>query len=487
MLASGGILLHTLSTMEDTQTFARRVEECLEAKRERLDRSDLVKLKESFKLFQSSFQGLRAVLDKKGILHDDPYKYDLKISEVAVPPEGPFTEAEKVDTMSVRVSQFDSYLDFLNNYYQFSTDFLTMGRIKRLLALTKYFNFTQFSDTSTHLNTRALAELAAMVKKGSDQFSSGLIAESLGQLDRATREILAALKELTAYHKERYKLELRQLVMPGLSIDPTFAITHREEAIKQVRRKFSEVASERPFYPELAEEVLLEDFSSEGPELRDAALKRIAVQEEKKASGDKAKSFRGVLVDGARALAAAAFPLEDAIAKLEEASTLLESCDQGLGARLRRMIRRLFSPEDQGLVYRIGILDPVSNLRVEEELDFGRFIEEAKKRAALASSLAQRNGPAIRRMEGLPEDQAYKFLQRNIEELQKTLRVLAGLDDFFKEGMPAEVKAKHRGIKVEITTIKGAVIKANQKKHEYVAQREELEQMRRLGIRDAAP
>jgi hypothetical protein len=38
-----------------------------------------------------------------------------------------------------------------------------------------------------------------------------------------------------------------------------------------------------------------------------------------------------------------------------------------------------------------------------------------------------------------------------------------------------------------MTTIKGAVIKANQKKHEYVAQREELEQMRRLGIEDLAP
>ena len=37
-----------------------------------------------------------------------------------------------------------------------------------------------------------------------------------------------------------------------------------------------------------------------------------------------------------------------------------------------------------------------------------------------------------------------------------------------------------------MTTIKGAVIKANQKKHEYVARREELEQMRRLGIKDPA-
>ncbi len=473
--------------MEDTQTFAHRIEECLEAKRERLDRGELVKLKESFKLFQSSFQGLRTVLDKKGILHDDPYKYDLKISEVSVPPEGPFSESEKIDQMSVRVSQFEAYLDFLNNYYQFSSEFLTMGRIKRLLALTKYFNFAQFSDTSTQLNTRALAELVGMIKKGSDQFSTGIVADALLQLDRATRDILASLKELTIYHKERYKLELRQLVMPGLAIDATMAITHREEVLKTVRRKFAEVASERPFYPELAEEILMEDYSSDGPRLRDELLKRIEIKEEKKVERDKEKSFRSILIDGARSLAAAAFPLEDALAKLEDNSVLLESRDQGLGARLRRMIRRLFSPEDKGIVYRVLVLDPATNQRKPEDLDFSRFVEEAQKRASLVASLSQRGGPSQKRMEGLPEDQAYKFLQRNIEELQRTLRLLAALDDYFKEEMPADLQPRLRGIKVEITTIKGAVIKANQKKHEYVAQREELEQMRRLGIRDAAP
>jgi hypothetical protein len=473
--------------MEDTQTFAHRVEECLEAKRERLDRVELVKLKESFKLFQSSFQGIRTILDKKGILHEDPYKYELKISEVANPPEGPFPESEKLDQMSIRVSQFESYLDFLNNYYQFSTDFLAMGRIKRLLALTKYFNFMQFSDTSTQLNTRALAELLNMVKKGSDQFSSGILAEALGQLDRASRDILAALKELTIYHKERYKLELRQLVMPGLAIDTTFAITHRDETIRQVKRKFAEVAGERPFYPELVDEVLREDYSSDGPSLRDALLARIEVKEEKKTARDHEKSFRGVLMDGARALAGAAFSLEDALAKLQDNSAILEARNQSFSARFRRMIRKLFFPEDQGLVYKIEVLDPVSNQRKAEDLDFGRFVEEMSKRASLLASLAQRNGPAMKRMESMPEDQSYKFLQRNIEELQRMLRILSALDEFFKEETPEEDLSKLKGIKVELTTIKGAVIKANQKKHEYVAQREELEQMKRLGIQDPAP
>jgi hypothetical protein len=474
--------------MEDSQAFTRQLEERLDARREILDSAELPKLKESFKLFQSAFVGMNAILHKKGVLHDDPYKYDLKISDVTTPSESPFAESEKADQMSVRVSQFEAYLEFLNNYYQFACDFLTMGRIKRLLALVKYFNFSQFTETSTHLNTRALAEIAGMVKKGTDQLSAGLIADSAGQLEKASRDILAALKNLTDYHKERYKLELRQIVMPGLPIDADLAIGNREEAIRLVKRKFAEVASERPFYPELVEEVLLEDFSSDGPFLREELLRRFAPPAEKKSGETQAKSFRGVLIEGIRGLSAASFSLEEAVSKLAEDSLLLSSFDQGLAARLKRMVRKLFSPGgDKGLVYEVQFTDPITKACSTESLEFGSFVEETNKKARFLASLSQRGGASAKRIEGMTDEQAYKFLQRNIEELQRTLRVLAALEEFFKAETPGAAKSRVKGVRGEITTLKGAVIKANQKKHEYVAQCEELEQMRRLGIKESAP
>jgi hypothetical protein len=473
--------------MEDSQAFSRQLEERLDARRDRLNSVELPKLKESFKLFQSAFVGMNAILHKKGVLHDDPYKYDLKISDVTIPSESPFSESEKGDQMSVRVSQFEAYLDFLNNYYQFSCDFLVMGRIKRLLSLVKYFNFAQFTETSTQLNTRALAEIAGLVKKGSDSLSAGLIADAVGQLEKASREVLGCLKELTEYHKERYKLELRQIVMPGLPIDADLAIGRRDEAIKLIKRKFAEVASERPFYPELVEEVILEDFSSDGPFLREELLRKFAVAAEAKAAEAQSKSFKGLLIEGIRVLSAGSFALEESIAKLQENSALLSSFDQGLGARLKRMIRKLFSPEEKGLVYSVKFVDPVTKACSSEELDFSAFASETGKKAQFLSSLAQRGGSTAKRLEGMSDEQAYKFLQRNIEELQRSLRVLAALEEYFKAETPEDAKARVRGVRGEITTIKGAVIKANQKKHEYVAQSEELEQMKRLGIKESAP
>jgi len=470
--------------MEDSQSFAQRLEACLDARREKLDRTDLAKLRESFKLFQAAFQGLKAVLYKKGVLHDDPYKYDLKISEVQNPPEGPFSESEKVDQISLRVSQFESYLDFLNNYYQFSCDFLTMGRIKRLLGLVKYFNFLQFTETSTQPNTRALAEIAGMVKKGSDQLSSGLIGESAGQLERATRDILAVLKELAAYHRERYKLQLRQIVLVGLPIDADLAIGRRDEAMRLIKRKFGEISGELAFYPELVEEVLNEDFSSDGPALREELLRKFAVAEEKKAVESKEKSYRGILMDGTRALSGAAWSIDAAVAKLGEDSVLLQSLDQGLGARIRRVLKRIFSPDEGMLEYEVVFVDQASGARSVEKMDFKRFSEDAGKKARLLASLSQRGGASVKRLEAMTEEQVYQFLQRNVEETQRIHKALGALEDYFKGSLPPALRARMKSVRVEMTTIKGALIKANQKKHEYVAQREESEQMKRLGIKD---
>jgi hypothetical protein len=468
--------------MEDSQAFARRLEAALDARRDRLDREDLPRLKNSFKLFQTSFQGLYSVLYKKGIIHEDPYKYEMKISEVMTPPETPFAESEKFDQLSVRLSQFDSYLDFLNNYYQFSADFLGMGRIKRLLALVKYFAFTQFSETSTNINTRCLAEMVALVKRGSDQLSSGILAEGLGQLDRASRDILAVLKELAGYQRERYKLELRDLVGASLSFDPSMILAHRDEALKAVKRKFAEVATEKPFYPELAEEFLLEDYSAEGPGLREALLRRFEVATEQKVEKAKARSYKVVILEGIRVLAGVNYTVEGAIQKLQEASAVLEAHNQGFMAKFAAMLKGIFSPGEKGVHYEVELLDSVTGSRKQETIDFPAFVEEGSRKARALATLLQKNGPSWRRLETLPDEQAFKFLEKTMEELQVLLKRMAALEEFFRGAVSADDRARLRSVKTEITSIKGALIKANQKKHEYVAQMEEAEQMRRLGI-----
>lgn len=471
--------------MEDSTTFARQLESALLEKIQYLDSSGLKELRDDFKLFQSAFQGIYTVLLKKGIIQEDPYKYEMKISEVTTPPESPFAESEKNDQMSIRLSQYESYLDFLNNYYQFSVEFLNMGRIKRLAALSKYFAFTNFTENSPHINTRYLAEMVAMVRKGSDPLSAGIINEGLLQLDKTSRKIFHTLKDLTTAHREQYKLNIRLAIMPSMNFERDWVVTHREEAVRKIRNQFGESSASHPFYPELVDEILMEDYSAEAQSLRDDLMKRLAVQASKKANVKAERNYKAMLLEGVRQLIGVGFQLEDALRKLADNQATLDSLDNSFFAKLRRALREMLNKSPQPVIHEVEYIDPVSSERRTENIDFFAFLDQAGRRVQGLIAMTNRSSAAFKRLESASEDQVYKFLEKALEELQAYFRKMTALDEFFMDALSApDIRAKFRNVKIELTSLKNATVKANQKRHEYIAQKEEEEQMKRLGIKD---
>ena len=83
----------------------------------------------------------------------------------------------------------------------------------------------------------------------------------------------------------------------------------------------------------------------------------------------------------------------------------------------------------------------------------------------------------------MQEEQLAGFLDKNIRELQSLHKTLSALDDFFKAEVDREDREKIKGIKPELGGIKNAILRANSKRHEYSARKEEEEQLKRLGVR----
>lgn len=469
--------------MADEGNFVLELGRAVESKRESLGRNELAKLKDSWKLFQLSLSGLQSMLIKKGAIHEDPYRDEMKISDITNPSDKPFQESERSDQMSLRLSQYVSYVEFLNNYYQFDTEFLTLGRIKRMLAFVKFISFAQLTENSTQPTTRGVAELVGMIKKGGDQLSAGIIGESVNQLDKMTHEILAALKALSEFQREAYKLDVRNLVITGMDMDANLALTHRDEALRKVKARFSSTAGNRPFIPELIAEILDEDWSDGGQGLREALLGKLAVETMKKKETRNAKSHKVILLDGIRILASAGSQIEEAITKLSANSSAIESADRGLGAQIRKMLQKFFGGGTSRLEYEIFLPDPLTGEKKSETIPFAEFIEDGTRKFRLLGSLLMRSGPTMKRLETAADDHVFKFLERNLEELQILVKRMNALDDHFKAVFPGNDRGKFKGIKAEITTIKNCIIKANQKRHEYHAQVEEEEQLRRLGAK----
>jgi hypothetical protein len=84
------------------------------------------------------------------------------------------------------------------------------------------------------------------------------------------------------------------------------------------------------------------------------------------------------------------------------------------------------------------------------------------------------------------EDQIIAWLEKNIREVQSVHKTLTALDEYFKTEASRDERDRIKGIKPELSTIKNSILRANQMRHEYSAQKEEEEQMKRLGIKPSS-
>ncbi|GAB4221570.1 MAG: hypothetical protein Kow009_11400 [Spirochaetales bacterium] len=468
--------------MEGGTSFISQLQTALEQYRDHLDSVELPRMKEQYRILHTSFLSIYRLLLKKGLIHEDPYKKDLKISEISIPPEDPFLDSEKTQQMSIRLSIFESQLDFLLNFYQFRTDFFDLGRIKLLLRLTRYIAWDQFSESSAKINTKVLAEFVGKITKGDDSLSAGVLKDAVDQIQKAFRNCMTILKKLTDYHKEAYKFEVRISLLSTLPIERERVLASRDEILRTLKKQFPSALPGKHFYPELIQEILEEDYGSNGPELRKALLEKFKIEQPVQIPKTQQVPYKEILLEGIRALAAASRPLEEAAQKLLDNSLVLESRKRPLIERIRIWFQRMVQKEEEALVYEVEFFDVTTSTTKKEPIRFHPFLEDLKKRSRIYNGILSRTSTMYKRMEQAGEEQLFTFLRKHIEELQLVHRRLSGLDTFFRSETPRENRASIRGIKIELTGLKNAIMKANQKRHDYVAKKEEMEQLRKLGV-----
>ena len=462
-----------LDLMAESNDYPKNLAEALKARADWLDKSELPKLKEGFRAYHTGFASLYNMYLKKGLINEDPYKQEAKIGELEVPNATPFSDAEKLEQLTQRLANYDNQLDFLVNFYQFGAEFLNLDRIKRILGLVKYIDWAHLSPDSTNIITRAVAEMTNQIKIGADNMLMSVISESLANLTRSFNPIMGYLKMLTDYQKEVFKLDLR---------DITGGMTEAEAVnLPNVKKKFAQAKPGHPFYAELAEEVIKEDYSKEGPALREAVLKKLYVAEEKPKAVKTQVSFKSILIEGIQSLGGTAAIFADVAAKMDENQITLQNKKQGFMQKLKKLFQQMMNKEPDPIIYNVEYLDPAKGIPVREKINYSSFRGELDRKIRTLTPMASR-GVAATKLESMQEEQLVGFLERNIRELQSLHKILGALDEFFKAEVDRVDRDRIKGIKPELATIKNAILRANSKRHEYSAQKEEEEQLRRLGV-----
>jgi hypothetical protein len=470
--------------MEGSQVFLARLEEAVERRRVFLDADRLPSLKEAFHALQTHLESLFNMLIKKGLLREDPYKYDQKVADLALPEDTAFTESEQNDELSYRLSAYRSQLDHLNSYSQFSVSSLDLAQLKKLSLMLGYIQWKSLTDTSKSPTTRALAERMIKVRTGADTMASGIVKDAVLQIDKVMNHINLVLGELASLHREAYKCELRAKVMPDAQID-AHAAAKKDDALRSIKRTFSRALPGRLYYPELVDEIIEEDFGEDAEERRAKLFDSLSVVEQRKEGDRKPEkiSYKEILLEAVHILAHTAFDISSAIDTLADNHMVLTGRRLTMGERLRRLVTRGLRRKEEEYAYQIEYTEGTDPALKTEKVSFLPFIEAGRKKAGFLNSLANRTGASYQKLEAAREDQVLDFVSKQLADFQLLYRRMSGLNAFFPGEIAHSERQKLKGIKLQLTVMKNAMGKTNQKKHEYVGRKEEEEQLKRLGIR----
>jgi len=456
----------------DINNYMTTLQQVLDAKQDWLEKSEMSKLKEDLRMFHSSFASLYNIYLKKKLIDEDPYKQESKITEIEVPDSSNFQEAKRIEALTIRLANYDNQLDFLVNFYQLGIDFLNLDRIKRIAGLVRYIDWTGFSPDSQSIMTKAVALLTNQSKAGVDPLTLSIIGESLSRLNKSTHSIMKTIKELSTYYRERYKLNVRLNISKDMSSG--------EATPENIRKKMPSALPGTPYYKELIEEIIKEDYTDSGTDLRDTILNSLKVKESKPKAAKPAINLKNILLDGIQTLGGASNILTDILSKFDENHAVLENRKKTFFEALKELIRKMTNAEPEEVIYQVEYMDATKGIPVKEKVSFHQFRDDLEKKVRILSSFVK--GSAYQKISAMNEDQITGYLERYINDLQNIHKTLGALDDYFKANAAQTDREKIKGIKPDLTALKNIYVRANQMRYEYSAQKEEEEQMRRLGV-----
>jgi hypothetical protein len=456
--------------------------EALAQRYEWLSSSEIPKLHESLCSYQTAFTSLYEILLKKRIVNEDPYKNETKVTDLVMPEIGPLPEANKLDQFSLRLANYDNQLDYITNFYTLSVETLRQDKIKILLTALKFIDWQRLTPDSYNHNTRAMAEIITKERYGggNDPVAMKTMTENIASLEEATSEITSLLKEFSDYNREAYKGAVRERI--------TAAMTAAEATIANIKKKFPSAFDRRPFYTELIEELIREDFAPDAETYQKQALKRLAVEQKQAASQQENTQqvvvLKPILIAGINALGASGQTLQEVLEKTKVNQEVYRKGKKSLGEKLKEFLAKLFAAEVTDAIYECDWVD-LDKGPIKEHINLNTLGAEVETKCRLLKAVVAK-GPAMKKLESMTEKQLLELLENNLRAMQGYHRQFSILDDFFKNKIDKAGREKVKGIKPELATIKSAASKAAAKRAEYTACIEEAEQFKRLGIPVAA-
>lgn len=468
--------------MENGNNFNEALVQAAEAKAQWYDTEELPRILDNYRLLHTCIKVIFDFLVKKALITPDPYKLDKKISDIKSPDSMQFVENERSIVMGQRFSDYESTLDFLCNYYKFSVSQLSLSNLKKLVDLNNSITWNAFTANSNKINTRVLATMVFSARQSSDALTSSMINDNLSKASQAMNDINSSLKDYTEFQKEWYKSQVRKTVLLSPNFDANKALTEPAAELQQIKKNFASGMGKVPFYNELIDEIIQEDQGPKKNELQKIVLTKLKVANENDKKAEKKIDTKSLIMGALQVLGSTPPQIATIASKIQDNHDLLESEHNSFMDKLKRAIRKAFGIAEKPLFYNIVIVDQTTGAKRTEKIHYQTFMTDLATKARRFSSVAQPNSPGYKKIMSMPEEKVAEFVSSQITDCNRLMVHLNALDDFFKTAASPMNKSKVKGLKIDITTLKNSIVKANQQRVEYTSYIEEEAQMKRLGI-----
>ncbi len=474
--------------MKKIKEFHEELQSVLEQRREYLESDVLIKTKDLFKTYHSAFNAVFMLLLKKALIKDDPYKHEYRITEITLPPTSQIPDSEKGVQLGIRLSYYNTQLDYINSYYTFSSKFITLERIKLLIDLLNYIDWDMVAEVSNNPATRVLAGFLNKIRQGTDQIAISVINTSLNQMSTTKKILISNLELIREYHNESYKLLVREKILMQGNIYKYASENSTADTISVFKKKFPEVLVEQPFIPNLISQILDEEFTADSEELKDELLSKLAPASAEAEKKEKPVTIKkpslNILVNAALTVCSSSSQIRAVLAKIDSNFAILE--EPTGSAFIKWLYKVLKLNKSKKRVFEIEYIDDLSGMKKAEKLDLSVLMRKYLKTLAELSGAKLKSEFSVLESTEKKEDYLLIFIAEQNKNLKSFIQQIQGIDKYLKQRAKEEKRnpGQLKGSLLEINVIKNCIIKSQQLSHEYMAEKEEYNQFKSLGITD---
>lgn len=468
--------------MADSQKFTEKLKDAIKAKADWLNSDSLPKMLEQYRLLHICVKNIYDTLIKRSLITPDPYKLEIKISEIASPDDSHFIDSERPVIMGSRFSNYESMLDYICTYVKFSTDYITIPRIKKLLDLNNAFQWSNMTLNNSRTNSRALAVLIQEIRHSAPQITVSMINDSISKSAKAINEINEILKDLMTFQRESYKIQIRHDIIEHPKFDKEKAEKSQADEIAEIKKNLSSIPGKIPYYTELVQEIAAEDLAPNSQKLQEQTLSRLAIAVKTEKSKKVSVDYKQYLLECLHILSGLGDLYSTIADKIQANVNIIENQKNTFFHKFVKALRKIFNLSEPPILYDFIIVDQKKDTRSHRNVDMNIFISNLERKASFFTPLSNLYGPEFSKIKNYPEQNILDYLNKSISENQEILTLLAAADEFFKQNAESHDRNKIKGLKIDLISIKNIIVKAVQKRSEYVGYIEEQEQMKKLGI-----